>query len=136
MTTLTQKPATKGQIRQISRVGSDAVEKAVEEFGLDKAGAQLVHSRGDELAAMVREAMVSALRQLSVTNQFADEEVPCNYGYLSGYAPGQKSVAEQIKRLRELLPELGAFDWTLAAWSDQLSLPSSLAEQYFAIPRW
>ena len=43
---------------------------------------------------------------------FADEEVPSNSGYLSGYTP--KSVTEQIAFLRTRFPKIGMADEKLA----------------------
>jgi hypothetical protein len=76
---------------------------------------------------------VSELRKLiekhSSTNQFAAEEVPSSYGYLSGYTP--KPIAEQVKLLREFFPQLGSCDESIAT----RDLPVG-AEYYFAIPMW
>lgn len=129
MTTLTHKPATKGQIRQITRVGADAIERVLEELELDKDAAQLVHGRGNEFAAVIREAALASLPDLSVSDRFADEEVQSSYGYPSGYGP--KGIAEQVARLRELFPEFGSYDEELA----EEDLPLN-AKGWFAIPRW
>lgn len=65
-----------------------------------------------------------------MSNQYADEEVNSNYGYLSGYQP--KSVTEQIIHLHGLFPALSAPDEGLLS---KLTLPAG-AEGFFAIPRW
>ena len=63
-------------------------------------------------------------------DQFADEEEPSSYGYLSGYrAP--KPMAEQVRVLKGFLPELGTFDKGVGAGE----LPAG-AEGLFVIPRW
>ena len=60
---------------------------------------------------------------------FADEERTSRREYSVGYTP--KSIGEQIKRLRELFPEIGHADEKLAKGT----LPQN-AEGWFAIPRW
>jgi len=128
MKTLTQ-TATPGQLKQVTRVGTDAVEKAIAEFGLDKEGAQRVHSHGDEFAATIRTAVIASLKDLSISDKFKDEEVKSSYGYLSGYKP--KGITEQTNILRQLFPGIGFADEKLA----EASLPQH-AEGWFAIPKW
>lgn len=130
MTTLTQEPATEGQIKQLARVAADAAEKAVKDYGaFSKEAAQRVHGN-PEFAARVREAVILALSEMSVTDQFADEEVASKYGYLSGYRK-PKSITEQTNRLRELFPGIGYADEKLV----EGALPPN-AEGWFAIPKW
>lgn len=96
---------TSGQSRQIVRFGSDAIEKTLEELGLDKNGAQRVIGHGDEFTSAIRNAAHSALQNLSVSDRFKDEEVRSNYGYLSGYKKPVE-VADQIDILRSHWPNL------------------------------
>ncbi|MCP6726858.1 MAG: hypothetical protein KJI69_02345 [Patescibacteria group bacterium] len=105
----------------------DAAERALVEVGLDKDGIQNLIERGDEFHAHV----IAGIRKLSLSNQYADEKVKSNYGYLSGYTP--KGIAEQVAILRELFPELkdATFDESIASQA----LPEG-AEGWFAIPRW
>ena len=135
MSTLTQKVATSGQLRQIIRVAQDAAEKSITEFGLSKNGAQRVHAHGDDLAETVRTAVIASLNDLSVTDKFKNEEVPSKYGYLSGYKP--KGLTEQANRLRELFPGLGFanLDYQKKVESGEIKLPTG-AEGWFAIPNW
>lgn len=136
MKALTQKTLTNGQLKQITRVGTDAVEKAIAEFGLDKDGAQRVHGSGDEFAAVIREAVTTALKNLSVSDQFEDEEVESKYGYLSGYCKPE-SLNEQCNKLRVLFSGLGFCNQNLLAQieKDEVVLPR-YAEGWFAIPNW
>ncbi len=127
MSVITQ--ATAGQIKQINRFGSDAIEKALEELGLDNPSAQRVIMHGDEFAAAIREAALASLKDLSVPDKFKDEERKSNYGYLSGYKP--KSITEQTNRLRELFPGIGYADEKIA----EGVIPPH-AEGWFAIPKW
>lgn len=103
MNATTQQPATKGQIRKIETVGKDAIASVLDEMNPTKVGAQRV-LESDEFATAMRQAAETALASLLVTNKYADEEVESKYGYLSGYAP--KSLAEQVKRIIELYPQL------------------------------
>ncbi|MFA6475778.1 MAG: hypothetical protein WCV68_00005 [Candidatus Paceibacterota bacterium] len=132
MSTLTQEPATEGQVKQLSRVAADAAEKAVKDYGnLSKESAQQLHGN-PEFATRVREAMILILTEMSNPDQFADEETDSSYGYLSGYAP--KLLEEQATQLKKLFPnELGQATFDLAV--GQGPLPEN-AEGQFLIPRW
>ena len=129
MTTITQ--VTPGQVKQISRFGSDATERALEELGLDNPGAQRVIEHGDEFASAIREAALASLKDLSVTDKFKNEEIHSSYAYPNGYKV--KDIAEQVATLRRLFPELkdATFDESIT----MRPLPPN-AEGWFAIPRW
>jgi hypothetical protein len=127
--TRNQTNATPGQIKQIGRFATDAVEKILAEFGLDNPGAQRVIEHGDEFASGIRQTVTALLKDLSVSDKFKDEEVESSYGYLSGYKP--KGITEQTNRLRELFPGIGYADEKLADGT----LPPN-AEGWFAIPKW
>ena len=129
MKTITHARATPGQIKQISRFAADAVEKVLADFGPDHSGAQRVIEHGNEFASAICEATLAALKELSVSDKFKDEEVKSSYGYLSGYKP--KSISEQQACLRKLFPQLESPDLKL----DEETV-SGPAEGYFAIPRW
>ena len=130
MTTLTHAAeATAGQIRQITRIGSDAIEKVLDELGLDKEGAQRVHANGDEFAAAIRKAARASLMDLSISDRFKNEEIESIYVYPSGYKI--KSITEQANILRQLFPGIGFADETVA----EGKLPRN-AEGWFAIPNW
>src|SRR3989338_10888712 len=105
MNAITQKSATSGQIKQINRFGSDAIEKVLAELGLDNPGAQRVIEHGDDFAEAIRTAAITSLKDLSVSDKFKDEEVKSSYGYLSGYKP--KGITEQTNILRQLFPGVG-----------------------------
>jgi hypothetical protein len=122
--------ATTGQIKQINRFGSDAIEKVLGELGLDNPGAQRVIEHGDEFAEAVRTAALASLKDLSVSDKFKDEEVESNYGYLSGYRK-PKSITEQCNMLRQIFPGVGNALEKLA----ERDVPKP-AEGWFAIPKW
>ena len=128
MNAITQ--ATAGQIKQINRFGSDAIEKVLGELGLDNPGAQRVIEHGDEFAEAVRTAALASLKDLSVSDKFKDEEVESSYGYLSGYRK-PKSITEQCNILRQIFPGVGFADEKLA----ERAVPAN-AEGWFAIPKW
>src|SRR3989338_8365363 len=128
MQTITQ--ATAGQIKQINRFASDAVEKVLTELGLDNPGAQRVIEHGDDFAEAIRTAAISSLKGLSVSDKFKIEEVASNYGYLSGYRK-PKSITEQCNILRQIFPGVGFADEKLA----ERPVPTG-AEGWFAIPKW
>lgn len=67
-----------------------------------------------------------------LTDKYKNEEVRSTYGYLSGYTK-PKSIADQVKILRDLFPQLASSDAdeTFAG----TELPAG-AEGTFAIPRW
>lgn len=130
MTTITQSKATTGQIKQINRFGSDAIEKVLDELGLDNPGAQRVIEHGDEFARAIHEAALTSLKDLSVTDKYKNEEVASNYGYLSGYTK-PKSIMEQCNILRQIFPGIGYADEKLA----EREVPKH-DEGWFAIPKW
>jgi hypothetical protein len=130
MTTITQQSATTGQIKQINRFGSDAIEKVLEELGLDNPGAQRVIEHGDEFARAIREAAIASLKDLSVTDKYKNEEVASSYGYLSDYTK-PKSITEQCNILRQIFPGVGFADEKLA----EREVPKH-TEGWFAIPKW
>ncbi len=122
---ITSNRITNRQKDQIARFAEDAARKAIRVINLDNPGAQQVISRGNDLA----NAIIDKVRELSLKNQFANEEVSSSYVYPSEYK--LKSVAEQANKLRELFPSIGNADETLAT----KPLPKG-AEGYFVIPRW
>lgn len=128
MQTITQ--ATSGQIKQINRFGSDAIEKVLGELGLDNPGAQRVIEHGYEFVEAVRTAALASLKDLSVSDKFKNEEVKSNYGYLSGYRK-PKSITEQCNILRQIFLGVGFADEKLS----EREVPKH-AEGWFAIPKW
>ena len=134
MTGITQViPATQGQLKQINRIITDAVEKIVTELGLDKDGAQRVIEHGDELVGNIGEVALRTLSDLSVTDKYKykDEEVKSSYGYLSGYKK-PKGITEQVSILRQLFPCLGNACEKLA----EREVPNGADKGWFAIPKW
>ncbi len=129
MNALTHEPATDGQYKQLTRMATDAAEKAVKAYAsanyLSKEGAERVKGDAD-FVGRIHAAVVLALTELSKNDQFKDEEVESTYSYLSGYQP--KSLADQVVRLKTLYPQFK--DVTVA---DPGELPKG-AEGWFAIP--
>ncbi len=129
MNAITQHSATSGQIKQINRFGSDAIEKVLAELGLDNPGAQRVIEHGDDFAEAIRTAALTSLKDLSVSDKFKDEEVQSSYSYPNGYKV--KGITEQTNILRQLFPGIGFADEKIA----EQPLPPN-AEGWFAIPKW
>ena len=123
---MTRQSITSGQEKQFKRFVEDAAEQALKKVGLDKNGLQMLIGNGDEFQADI----VASIRKHSISNQFADEEVASNYGYLSGYRK-PKGITEQTNILRQLIPGIGFADEKIA----QQALPPN-AEGWFAIPKW
>ncbi len=113
------------EVKQVKRFAEEAVDRAITEGLLDKDGIQKLIENGDEFQARI----IVGIKELSVSNQFADEEIKSNYGYLSGYKP--KGITEQTNILRQLFPGIGYADEQIASQP----VPSN-AEGWFAIPRW
>lgn len=82
---------TDGQKKQYFRFVEDAAEKALKEVGLDKDGIQKLIEKGDEFQARI----VTGIRELSVSNQSADEEVE------SSYAPPGYKLKDATVRLAD-----------------------------------
>ena len=118
---------TSGQLKQVKRLAEDAVDRAIAEVFLDKDGIQALIENGDEFQARI----VTAVCELSVSNQFANEEFKSSCAYPHGYKV--KGITEQVATLRQLFSELkdATFDESIAT----RSLPQN-AEGWFAIPRW
>ena len=122
---MTTKSITSGQRKQYLRFVEDAAERALKEVGLDKDGLQRLIENGDKFQARI----ITGIREFSVSNQFADEEVECSYVYPADYKV--KGITEQTNILRQLFPGIGYADENLAS----RPLPAN-TEGWFAIPRW
>ena len=124
---------TSGQEKQYKRLVEDAAQRAaqlaLEKVSLDNPSIQRLFEHGDELRTAIAELVVAKTRELSVSNQFADEETASNYVYPSGY--NVKGITEQTNLLRQLFPGIGSANEELT----KCDLPAG-AEGYFAIPRW
>ena len=101
------------------------MDRAIAEGLLDKDGIQKLIENGDEFQARI----ITGIKELSVSNQFADEEVQSSYAYPKGYKV--KGITEQTNILRQLFPGIGFADEKLA----EQPLPPN-AEGWFAIPKW
>ncbi len=122
---MTTQSISSGQQKQYKRFVEDAAEKALKEVSLDKDGLQKLIENGDEFQARI----ITGIRELSVSNQFASEEVESSYVYPKGYKV--KGITAQTNILRQLIPGIGFADEKLA----EQPLPPN-AEGWFAIPRW
>ena len=62
---MTQKGITPGQMKQIRRLGEDAIEKAIEELGLGEERAQQVISDGRTFAGEIYKAARTCIRRIA-----------------------------------------------------------------------
>lgn len=117
---------TDGQKKQYMRFVEDAAERALQEANLDKDRIQKLISQGGKFQTSI----IAAIRELSISNQYADEEVRSNYSYPDEYK-GPKPIKEQVKALAEIL----SLDPTSALEyvKNLPELPEG-AEGWFAIP--
>ena len=122
---ITSAAITDGQKKQYLRFVEDAAEKALKEACLDKDGIQKLIENGDEFQSRI----MTAIGELSVSNQFADEEVQSSYAYPKGYKV--RGITEQTNILRQLFPGVGN---ALEKIAEQPLPPN--AEGWFAIPKW
>jgi len=121
---------TNGQRKQVVQFGTNAIEKILDELGLDKTGAQRVIEHGDEFARVIREVSMTSLMDLSVTDKYKDEEVSSNYTYPKEYK-GPKPINDQIKAIAKIfsLNPSQALEFA----KNLPELPNG-AEGWFAIP--
>jgi len=120
--------STSAAITADHKKGQKAVElfrAAYNKAGLVEDDAQFLNENPE-----FPQALLDAIKRLSVSNQYADEEVSSTYGYRSGYTK-PKDVIWQSNRLRELFPGIGFHDESTL----NVDLPEG-AEGRFVIPRW
>ena len=133
MTTSTTSTRTEGQEKKYRRMLEDiaahAAKLALAQVQANSEGWQRVLEHGDELKGAIAELVVAKTRELTLSNQFADEEAQSSYAYPKGYTV--RGITEQINILRQLFPGIGFADEKLA---DQPLPPN--AEGWFAIPKW
>jgi hypothetical protein len=117
---------TGGQKKQYLRFVEDAAEHALEKMALDKVGLQKLIENGNEFQSRI----VTAIQELSVSNQFADEEVCSSYTYPNEYK-GPKPIVDQIKAIANIfsLDPASALEYA----ENLPQLPDG-AEGWFAIP--
>ena len=120
---MSQTLITSGKQKQIVRLLEDGLDRLT----LDDPAAQCVIERGGEL----QDGLRKLITELSVSDRYANEKVASTYGYLSGYTT-PKPIADQVKLLKKLFPELSTVDESIAT----RDLPTTDAEGYFAISRW
>jgi len=97
---------------------------------LDEDRAQRLNENGGELQAGLKKL----IEQLSVSNQYANEQVVSNYGYPKGYKGGPKPISQQIDLLAKIFRlSLGYTSEFVEKILPKLALPDG-AEGWFAIP--
>ena len=98
---------------------------------LDGTRAQRLNERGGELQAGLKKL----IDELSVTDQYANEQVATSYNYPANYRP--KPIAEQIAMVAKLygLDGTAAYAYAKNLEAIKAELPEG-AEGWFAIPRF
>ena len=125
---MSQKTLIPSKVTRDSKKGQrilDLVGAVINKLGLDEDQGQRVIENPE-----FPPAIETVLRTYAIPNEYADEEVPSKYGYLSGYREA-KPIPEQMRILREYFPNLGDPDEAIA----KQERPAN-SEGYFAIPRW
>lgn len=120
-------PVTEGQKKQVKRFAEDAVDRAIAKGLLGKDNIQQLIKNRDEFQAHI----IAVIKELSVSNQFADKEVESSDECPKGY--NVKGITEQVATLRQFFSELKA-----ATFDEKITsrpLPPN-AKGWFAIPRW
>lgn len=127
---------TKDQETQLDRLVDDAVKSGKEllrkKVNPDLDGLQRLIERGGEFQDAIIDAMLAKARELTVSNQYADQEVESNYGYLSGYTK-PNPITDQISILTNLFTEIKGVTAMLELANAELN---PLAEGWFTIPDW
>ncbi len=125
---------TSGQRDQIVEFATARTRRVVDAFDLDKEQAQLVIFNGHEFGQIVGDAVRIALARLSVSQQFADEEVESSWGYPDEYT-GPALIGEQAAKLAAIFGlSLGETMRFVEQALPMLTLPDG-AEGWFAIPK-
>lgn len=131
---MANKSITSGQQREIRGFMEELVDNVVREFGLDRESAQKLIGSAGEFKASLREPLVAAIRRLSLSNQFASEEVKSSWCYPPEYK-GPKPIGEQMMVLANAFG-LSPDTCKVVFVGNQLGgieLPDG-AEGWFAIP--
>lgn len=122
--------ATFGQLKQISRLGTDGIDRMIEKMGLTKEQAQRIIENNKEFVKTVELCAEEVLKKLALGIKYdIGIEVETEYGYASGYRP--KPLAKQFERLKELFPHLNYPE----NFNTSEKLPE-YSEGWFAIPKW
>lgn len=125
---------TSGQRDQIAELARARTGKVVDALELDTDQAQLVIANGDEFGQIVGDAVRSALTRLSVSQEYANEQVESTWVYPPEYQD-PAPIAEQIDKLAALFGLcLGETMRFVEQALPTLQLPSG-AEGWFAIPK-
>ena len=110
---MTPSSRTSGQETKYRRLVEDAAKKAVDlvldKNETDQAGWQRLLEHGDELCHSITETIVDRTRELSLSDQYANEEVESTYVYPKEYK-GPRPIEEQIRAkaagVKELLEKV------------------------------
>ncbi|TSC91868.1 MAG: Uncharacterized protein CEN92_174 [Candidatus Berkelbacteria bacterium Licking1014_96] len=133
MSTSITSDRTEGQATQYRRMMEDisrhGTDLALEQVVADSGGWQRVLEHGDELKFAVAQTIVEKTRELSLSNQYANEEVSSNYTYPPEYQ--LKPFEDQIKAVASIF---GLDPTSTLEYAGNLPALPDGAEGWFAIP--
>jgi hypothetical protein len=131
MTSRITSDVTAGQKKQYDRFVVDAADKALIAASINRDGLQQLLERGGEF----QEHIIRGVKEYSRNDQFTTEQVASNYGYPTGFRPGD--LDDQIEELNKLFPDLGRPNLGLLKQikEGKMNLPDG-ADGWFAIPHW
>ncbi len=113
---------TSGQRDQIAELARARTGKVVDAMELDVEQAQLVIKNGDEFGQIVGDAVREALARLSVSREYANEEVASTWAYPPEYK-GPAPIIEQIEGLAKLFDLEAGESLRWATRLPELTLP-------------
>jgi len=129
---------TEGQETKYRRLVEDSAKHAIDlalgKTEADQDGWQRILEHGDELRGSIAEIVVAKTRELSLSSQFANEEVRSSYVYPKEYN-GPKSIEEQ--QIKEIAKIFGLDPSNALEFAKNLSALPDDAERWFgwfAIP--
>ncbi len=140
MTTSTTS-VTSEQRKQCMQIADDAVRRAFHEVPLDRESIQRFIENSEKFQACI----IDCVRDLSLSNRFANEEIGSNYTYPEGYnahptlEENIQDLGEELKILRAFFPELKNSDFDrhfgYRIRMGDVVLPEG-AERWTLIPLW
>jgi len=130
---MTIKSITSGQAGQLRQFAENASRKAVDfalaKSGVGKSGSQrIIEVNGAKFTSRINEFVLDLVLELSVSDNFKDEEVPSSWDYPKGFRP--KSIESQVGILHQFFPGVGV------AGVEFAKNPLHNGQSYFAIPKW
>lgn len=119
---------TEKQKENVIKLAENAFDRVIADNLIDKHRINKLIKNGNEFQADI----VALIMEYSLSNQFADEELPSNYVYPEKYK-GPKPINEQIKEIANIF---GLDPSKALKYVKNLPVLPKGSEGWFAIPRW